>query len=399
MDFLCKAAGGYGITLKLTADKARGRYKNVAAHPLPLRGTSFVGRDIELTELATLLSRPKVSLLTLLGPAGVGKTRLALQLAYGQLRLGTFQDAVWFIRLDTPSDAQQLPSRLVGDLGLTQRANTEPMEQLTTFIAKRKMLLVLDNFEGLVEGAGFLSQLLGTCPNLKVLVTTRERLRLEEEHVFPVQGLRYPTTLSEDARLSDAVRLFGERARQVQPHFDVKRELAGVAAVCRLVEGLPLGIELAASWTRVMPCAEIAEEIARTLDLSSTTQNVPERHRSLKAAFESSWGRLSENERNVLSKLSVFRGGFRREAASAVGDATIPVLASLVDKSLLRVLPNGRYDRHPLVYGFTHGKLLESDRSGVEAEHEACYLRLVQAQEEVARQGRQKDALRVFQEE
>ncbi|CAA9585532.1 MAG: hypothetical protein AVDCRST_MAG86-3447 [uncultured Truepera sp.] len=332
----------------------------------------------------------------MLGVAGVGKTRLALQLAHEQLSLGTFQDAVRFVSLDTLNDARQLPSRLIGDLGLTQRANTDPLEQLTTFIAKRRMLLVLDNFEGLVEGSSLLSQLLRVCPNLKVLVTTRERLRLEEEHVFPIEGLPYPGGRAADGPLADAVQLFKERAQQAHPHFDLERELAAVLDICRLVEGLPLGIELAASWVRLMPCTEIASEIRRSLEfLSSTTRNVPERHRSLEAAFEASWGRLSPQEQEGLRGLSVFRGGFTRAAASTMAGATIPLLASLVDRSLLRVSPSGRYDRHPLLYQFTREKLAEhpEEQAGAQGKHAAFYLSLA---EEAAPQLRGREQVRWF---
>jgi predicted ATPase/uncharacterized protein HemY len=374
-----KEAEGYGVTLKLSSEKARARFKpeKAVTTTLPMRGTSFVGRDVELTELATLLSRTKISLLSLLGPAGVGKTRLALQIAHEQLKLGAFAGGVHFIPLDALSDPGLIPSSLIGHLGLAQQATSEPLEQLIDFIGERRMLLVLDNFEHLGEGSSFLPPLLSRCPNLKLLVTSRETLRLEEEYIFAVEGLPYPKTPSEDAILRDAVQLFKERAERAQPHFDLGRELPDVIAICQLVEGLPLGIELSAAWVRLMSCADIAGEIRKSLEfLSSTTKNIPERHHSLKAAFESSWKRLSQKEQDVLKRLSVFRGGFRREAASEVAGATIPMLASLVDKSLLRVLPNGRYDRHSLLYQFTQEKLAErpDEQTQIETKHTDFYL-------------------------
>jgi len=379
-----KEAEGYGLTLRLTAEEARAAFRPRTATTLPLRGTSFVGRDVELTELATLLSQPKVSLLTLLGPAGVGKTRLALQLAHEQLSLGAFAGGVYFTSLDALTDADALPASLIHQLGLRQDAGRSPLEQLTNFFAERKALLVLDTFEHLAGGAGVLSQLLKGCPNLKLLVTTREKLRLEEAYVFPVEGLPYPKAPSEEGRLADAVQLFRERAQQVAPHFNLEAALGDVLEICALVEGLPLGIELAAGWVRLLPCAEIAGEIRGNLEfLESATHNVPARHRSLKAAFEASWGLLTPGERDVLGKLSVFRGGFRRDAAREVAGATLPLLASLVDGSLLRVLPNGRYDRHPLLYTFTREKLAErpDEQERAQTKHAEFYLSLAEEAE------------------
>ena len=222
------------------------------------------------------------------------------------------------------------------------------------------MLLVLDNFEHLTHGSSLLSQLISKCPKLILLVTSRERLNLKEEHIFTLEGLPYPQTLSDDAKLSEAVQLFIERAQQIQPRFDIDPHLGDVLKICQLVEGLPLGIELSASWVRMLSCNEIASEIEKGLELlSSTSKNIPERHRSLKATFEYSWRLLTAKEQEVLQKLSIFVGSFRREAASELAGATIPILASLVDKSLLKVLPNGRYDRHPLLYQFTKEKLAQ----------------------------------------
>jgi predicted ATPase len=389
-----KEARGYDLTLQLSSEEARATFKQEmkSSSTLPVRGTSFVGRDEELTELATLLSQPNVSLATLLGPAGVGKTRLALQLAHEQQKLGAFKDGVYFVPLDALSDANLIPPSLLNQFGLTQQGKTEPLTQLTDFIADKNILLVLDNFEHLAEGSSLLAMLLSQCPNLKLLVTSREKLRLEEEYMFMLGGLPFATTPTDDATLSDAVQLFGERAQQVQPRFDVDQQLTDVIRICKLVEGLPLGLELAASWVRLMPCRDIASEIERSLELlTSVAKNVPERHHSLKATFEQSWKLLTAKEQEVLRKLSVFVGGFRREAAREVAGATIPMLASLIDKSLLRVLPNGRYDRHPLLYQFTREKLSEKpDEHLTTQEHHARYYLTVAEFAETQLQGKEQ---------
>jgi predicted ATPase/predicted Zn-dependent protease len=221
-------------------------------------------------------------------------------------------------------------------------------------------LLVLDNFEHLLEGVSLVSQILQNCSKLELLITSRERLNLAEEWLLSVAGLSYPTN-SEEAMTSDAVTLFLQRAQQVQPTFMVSEEdLLHLLKICHLVGGSPLGIELSAVWVRLMSVADIARELETSLDLLTTSlRNVPERQVSIRATFEHSWKLLTSKEQESLRKLSTFRGGFTREAAAAVAGASIAVLAALVDKSLLRVAANGRYDFHPLVYQYTQEKLAE----------------------------------------
>jgi predicted ATPase/uncharacterized protein HemY len=444
-----KEAESYGIALRLSTAEARAAFETAATipHNLSLKGTSFVGRDLELTEIATLLAKPSCRLLTLTGPGGSGKTRLALQVAHEQLRLGSYPGGVFMVMLEGLTQAELLFVKLAQALELGLAGQEAPLSQLVRAIGDKRMLLVLDNFEQLLgkaaglsagldqSGAGFagpasgkpadalpaqlavmskaagrssdldrsevdgaliLLDLLQACPNLGLLVTSRERLNLEEEHLFVLEGLPYPKeaiTVWEEAEASDAVQLFAQRAQQAQPAFDLTPEtLPDVIRICRLVEGLPLGLELAASWVRLMPPSEIAEEIARNLDfLTSSTRNVPERQRSLRAVFESSWQLLGAKEQAGLRKLAVFHGGFTREAAAEVAEATLPLLASLADKSLLRVLPSGRYDRHPLLYQFIYEKLVErpAEKRRTQANHAAYYLGLAAKAEPLLRSSEQ----------
>lgn len=451
-----KEAADYGIGLQLTTEAARAAFEATAAipHNLVLKGTSFVGRDLELTEIATLLAKLSCRLLMLTGSGGSGKTRLALQVAHEQLKLGSYPEGVFMVMLEAITHPQLLPTQLAQALNL-DLAEGEPLSQVKRAIGHKRLLLVLDNFEQLLgkaaglsagfdqngagpalgksadalpeqlavmgeaagrssdldhfrirswakpgegenareaDGAVMLSELLRACPNLKLLITSRERLNLEEEHVFLLEGLPYPNRAApawEEAKASDAVQLFVQRAKQAQPSFDLTPEtLPDVLKLCRLVEGLPLGLELAASWVRYLSCAEIAEEITRNLDfLTSSTRDAPERQRSLRAVFESSWRLLGAKEQETLRKLSVFRGGFRREAAGKVARATLPLLASLVDKSLLRVLPDGRYDCHPLLYYFIHEKSVEkpAERLRTQCHHAAYYLELAAKAEPLLR--------------
>jgi predicted ATPase/DNA-binding CsgD family transcriptional regulator len=197
-----------------------------------------------------------------------------------------------------------------------------------------------------------LSEMLAAAPGISLLITSRERLNLREEWVLDVGGLPYPASES-DARMQayDAVRLFVQHAQRVKTGFALNEaNKSAVIRICRMVGGMPLGIELAAAWVRVLSCEAIAEEISRSLDILETSaRNVKPRHRSMRAAFEPTWNHLSEAERAVFMKLAVFRGGFTREAAEHVAGASLRILSALVDKSLLQVDTNGRYDLHELL--------------------------------------------------
>lgn len=352
---------------------------------LPTSATSFVGRDLELAEVGALLARPDCRLLTLSGPGGVGKTRVALQVAHELRRV--YRDGAYFVPLDALSSPESIPSSLASALELSLQGSEPPLAQIVRYLEDKYVLLVLDNFEHLLSGAVLASELLQGCPGLKLLTTSRERLNLEEEWVFPLEGLSYPEgdASLEDASEYEAVRLFVARARRVSPSLSLtETELPHVLRICRLVEGLPLGLELAAVWVRAMPASEIAGELETNLDLLSTeSRNVLERHRSVRAAFEGSWNLLSPTEQEVLRKLSVFRGGFRKEAAAYVADASIAILAALVDKSLLRLAATGRYDRHLLLFQYMHKKLVEDEREHEETQkrHVAYFLSLAEEAE------------------
>lgn len=352
--------------------------------PLPAPKGAFVGRAEEQRELGSLLARPEVRLLTLLGPGGVGKTRLALELAAAQQ--GRFSGGVVFVPLETLTDPAQLPATLAAALHLTLQPEGDALSQIVRALGDAERLLVFDTFEHLLAGSELLNHLLAACPNLKLLVTSRERLNLGEEWVFPLEGLGFPPP---GAPLSaalgyGAVQLFVQRAKRARLSFTLTpQDLPFVLQLCNWVQGSPLGLELAAGWVKLLSCEEIAGEFARNLDLETSVRDAPPRQRSLKAVFESSWGRLSEAEQAVLKKLSVFRGGFTRGAAAEVAGATLPVLVSLVDKSLLRVSERGRYDRHLLVYRYTQEKLAQDPReeTATRQKHAAYFVALVEEAE------------------
>ena len=385
---------GVNTPLPESAIAARERWAQpvrAATSELPSRSTRLFGRRDELTHVHELLTRPDGRLLTLVGPAGVGKTRLALQAAHETLEVGAFADGVHFVPFETLLDPDAVLPRLSDALGLEVAAHETPRQALVRGIGQRSVLIVLDNLEHLSAGVAVLSNLLAACPNLRLLVTSRERLALEAETVVPVAGLPYPEDDQlepSDAMNVHAVALFADRARRVFPEFRLDANtLPAVLQVCRAVAGLPLALELSAAWVRMMPVQEIAAELERGLDLlQSTSRDTPERHASVRTAFEASLKLLSPKERDVLCRLAVFRGGFRiggfrREAASEVAGATIPVLAALVDKSFLQLDHNGRYHRHPLVFRFLQEKLAEQPQ--VEAQtrqkHAAYFLGMLDA--------------------
>ncbi|MBN1178536.1 MAG: tetratricopeptide repeat protein [Anaerolineae bacterium] len=319
-------------------------------HNLPAESTPFVGRSEELAEIARLLADPDCRLLTLVGPGGAGKTRLSLQAAAAQA--DAFADGICFVPLAPLASTDLVVPTMSNALDLPSTLEENPQRRLFHYLADKHMLFVLDNFEHLIDGAELLDELLRYAAGIKLLVTSRERLNLRGEWVFDVRGMRFPMSES-DAAVEEysAVKLFVESARRVDVGFDLTPgDVPHVARICRLVEGMPLGIELAAAWVKVLPVAEIAAEIERTLDfLTTSMRGVPTRHRSLRAVFQHSWELLDDTERAVLPRLSLFRGEFTRAAAQSVAGADLRLLSALVDKSLLRCGAAGRYGMHEVL--------------------------------------------------
>lgn len=305
--------------------------------------SAFVGREHEIREIVELLERPGVRLLSIVGPGGMGKTRLALQL------VSRVADGAYFVALDGLHDASALLPAIALTIGFKGTDFSPP--RLTGYLRDRSMLLVLDNFEHLLDGATLLTEILQATTNVKILTTSRERLNLQEETVFRIEGL---TT---DA----AVELFLQQARRLLPDYRVE-DTQQIVRICRLVEGMPLAILLAAGWVDVLPLDDIAAEIARSLDVLETqTRNIPERHRSIQAAFNASWKQLSAVDQRALSWLSVFRGGFTREAAQQVAGVNLRTLANLTAKSFLRHVPeSGRYEIHALLRLYASERLVDA---------------------------------------
>jgi predicted ATPase/tetratricopeptide (TPR) repeat protein/transcriptional regulator with XRE-family HTH domain len=353
---------------------------------LPASLTPLIGRETELTELRAMLAAPAHRLITLVGPGGIGKTRLALAAAE---QAETFSDGAAFVPLAAVSAPALVAPVILEALEVAQQSQRDPWQQLRVYLRPRELLLVLDNLEQLLapeqgDGEGLaelLVDLLQHAPRVTVLVTSRERLQLPGEWLFDLDGLRYPSgEPGEDIAAFGAVQLFVQRAKQVQRQFTLDGQAAAVACICRLVEGMPLAIELAAAALREQSCAAIAAAIESSIAaLAAELRAIPERQRSIVATFEHSWQLLSHEERLVFARLSVFRGGFQKEAAAQIAQAGRYQLAALVDKSLVRWNSRGRYDMHELVRQYAGEKLEQSgEAAAVRQRHAGHYLALAE---------------------
>ena len=369
---------------------------------LPAATTLLVGRDSELAQLSALLADPAHRLVTILGPGGMGKSRLAL--AASRAVIDSFPDGVFLVELASLTNAEELP-RVIGDaLNYPfQNDSRPPRRQLLDYLRGRRLLLLLDNFEHLLEGAELLIALLEVAPDLQLLITSRERLRLHAETIFRLAGLGCPPgSAAMDGTKYDAVDLFVQSARRMrQGYTPSPDEWPTIARICRLVDGMPLGLVLAASWIEHLPPAEIADEIAANIAfLGQDLHDLDQRHRTIEAVFEQSWQRLAAPEKQALMGLSIFVGGFDRQAAQAVAAASLPLLTRLVDKALLWRVGEGRYNLHELVRQLARQKLIEAgEEEAIRRLHSRWFLALVSRQEVRIKGMESDDAIELMERE
>jgi predicted ATPase/DNA-binding SARP family transcriptional activator len=329
--------------------------------PLPQPPTPFLGREVELHEIGRLLADPHCRLLTITGPGGMGKTRLALQTAVAQQP--HFRDGVAYVSLRPLKSADFLAATIANALNLTLAGQPDTRSQLLYLLSQREMLIFLDNFEHLLDGVDLIADIMAQAAGVKLLVTSRQRLDLQEEWSFALGEFNLPAApTAAEMEASSAVALFTQSARRADSGFNLTpADYAAVAQICRLIGGLPLGIELAASWTRLLACAEIAQEIEQGLDfLAVSTRNMPPQHQNLRAVFDQSWALLTPAEQQLLQALTIFQGSFTRTAAAEVAAAALPLLSGLIDKSLLRRQGSDRYSLHELIRQYA-GERLQAD--------------------------------------
>jgi predicted ATPase len=347
-----------------------------ANHPhftLPGDATPFVGRDAEVDELRSLLARDDVRLVTLTGPGGIGKTRLALRVA---ARVASeFEEGAAFVSLTSLSDERQVVSTIATAIGLRDPSGTT-VETLAADLATRSVLLVLDNFEHVIGAADVVAALLSAAPQLTIVATSREALRIQAERDFPVPPMAQ----------TDGARMFVERAASVRPDLVLDDET--VARICRRLEGIPLAIELAAARVKVLSPDALLERLEHRLDfLAGGPRDLPERHRALRNAIEWSHDLLDEPERRLFAVLGAFTGSFSLGAAEAIagraldgGNDVLDLLASLVDKSLLRVEPTSgepRFRMLSMISEFARARLAEQDDADRIGEAHADFFRQV----------------------
>ncbi len=350
---------------------------------LPAQLTPFFGRTAEIVELTQYLTNPAARLITIVGPGGMGKTRLALEVAQSMLDLQIqtdstrnqisnikhqkYEDGVYFVALAPLRAPEHIVPAIAEAINLRFQADSRlPKQQLLDYLRHKQLLLVLDNFEHLQAGAELMLELLQECPSLRMLVTAREHLQLSSETLFVLESMALPSAATLPDVLSySAVQLFVETARRVRPKFTPTTTNAqAIVRICQLVGGMPLGIILAAAWVEVLSPSDIVTELSQGFDfLESELRDLPERQRSMRAVLTQSWQRLTEAERTVFMRLAVFRGGFTHMAAEHVAGASLRMLSSFVNKSLVQCEPNRRYTIHEFLRQYAEAELEAADQT------------------------------------
>ncbi len=364
-------------------------------HNLPPAYDQFFGRQAAQQEIHVRLDQPWCRLVTITGQGGVGKTRLATTIA--RSRLSQYRDGVWLVELayldaddEDLAEAIAVEIAIILDLRLTGSAT--PVEQLLNHLQHKEMMLVLDNFEHLLNGTQMVLDMVQRCENLQLIVTSREALRLRAEWTIALTGLSYPTS-DTDEMPSEAVELFATRRAQQQPAAISSDELAAIRAICRLVAGLPLAIELAAALTRQTTAQAVAASLQDGFDvLSASLRDVPDRHRGLHIVFEMSWRTLLPALQERLARLAVFRGGFTETAVQQIAETNAQHLAALIEKSLLtRHADTDRYTLHPVIRAYAAEKRPSADPTP--HKHAHYYLTLLAQHTEPLQKNRPNDSI------
>lgn len=383
--------------LALPDDEKTG-YQRIKTN-LPYQTTPFIGRDAELDEIHAILEKDDVRLLTILAPGGMGKTRLALEAAEQQSN--HFPDGVYFVPLQPLVEAEQIVPQIANSLDVQFGSARTPKQQILSFLSDKRILLLFDNFEHLLEGVMVLNDILTAAPDVKILVTSREKTNLKSETVYVLPGMHFPAwETPEDALRYDAVQLLVNAAQRVKPAWEVtEANLDYVARACRLTQGMPLGILLATSWLDVYDLERICDEIQHSADILETEmRDVPERQRSIRAIFDHAWQRLTPAGQDALMKMSVFRGGCTPDAAEQITGANGRTLQRLMSKALIQRTNDGRYEMHELLRQYAEVYLRTSPHeSETHDAHMRYYAQHLQNQKARLLSENQPDAIQIIE--
>ena len=356
-------------TLNLYAHIARNRSletnNETVFHNLPIFTTPFIGQEEKNRELVSIISKPDVRHLSLVGPGGYGKSRLAIHLA--KQMISQFPDGTFWIPLQSLDKSSELPIAIADAIGFIHQSKKDFKDELLNYLSSRQTLLILDNFEHLISGARLVSEILTTSQSVKIITTTRQKLNLHGETTYFMRGMDYPigeelTSNVTKAKKFDAVQLFIKSARRSKPSFNpTKEDIETIARVCKLVDGMPLAIELAAGWVPVLSSREIEKEVRKGFDfLEGKVLDIEKRHQSLQAVAEGSWQMLTDAERSVFKRLSIFKGPFSRKAAENIAGAKIHDLLSLSNKSFLQKDSEGLLRVHEWLRQFGESELIKN---------------------------------------
>ena len=365
------------IARRLKSDVGLASVSPIVSPPVktnvPIPPTPLIGRESELDGIRHLLANPECRLVSLTGEGGIGKTRLGIEFAIRQR--DSFPGGVYYVALASIKTPDLIVPVIADAFSFSFSGPLDPKEQFFDHLVRtvrEPALLALDNLEHLLGASSFatdlIAEILQRSPQIKILCTSRERLNLQGEWMFDLRGLPVPPLEHLDQLEGySATALFIQSAQRANARFKTEDEQSSIIKICQLLEGIPLAIELSAAWVGLLSCADIAKEIEANMDfLTTSMRDVPERHRSIRATIDHSWKLLSDHERQLLRRLSVFHGGFSYHAAEQVAGASLSSLASLHAKSIVHRTQGERYDLHDLLRKYA---LLKLEESPEELEH------------------------------